>query len=198
MNFLPMNRMFGVKVNRNPIVSELELLQSKLPQQPIKISEPSAPQRMPAPEAFFPATVPVIQNKTCKAVRSGIRHSVYKLARVCGVIRGKHIYDAQKILSNIDKKAASILSSILNNTRKNGMSQGMIEDKMFIKEIIVGKGIMMKKLDIKGRGRMGIIKVPKCSIRLVIEEKNPKDFYKMLLKGDCPIGVAEVFKKIMV
>ena len=69
---------------------------------------------------------------------------------------------------------------------------------MFIKEVICGKGTLMKKLDIKGRSRMGIIRVPKCSIRLVIEEKNPKDFYKMLLKGDCPLGVAEVFKTMMV
>jgi hypothetical protein len=44
---------------------------------------------------------------------------------------------------------------------------------------------------------MGVIKVPKCSIRLTLEEKHPLEYYKMLLKGDCPPGMAEMFKEML-
>ena len=52
---------------------------------------------------------------------------------------------------------------------------------MFVKSVICGKGFLMKKIDIKGRNRMGMIMVPKCSIKLVLEEKPLKDYYKMLV-----------------
>ena len=65
---------------------------------------------------------------------------------------------------------------------------------MWVKSIVCGKGILQKKIDIKGRGRMGIIKVPKCSIKLVLEEKHPQDYYKMLLKGECPPGTGDLLK----
>jgi len=178
-----------IKINRNPIVNDLDLLKSKL-----NISE-EAP--IPVPECFYPNTVEKIENKTCKAQRTGIRHSVYKLVQVGHTIHGKHIYDAQTTLGHIDKKAADIFLKLLNSARKNGVDQGLQQDKMFVKEVICGKGLMMKQLDIKARGRMGIIRVPKSSVRIVLEEKHPKELYKLMLTGKCPIGLAEVFKTMM-
>jgi len=57
---------------------------------------------------------------------------------------------------------------------------------MFVKTVVCGKGYLGKQLDIKGRGRMGIRKIPKCSIKMVIEEKPLEDWYKLLLTGKCP------------
>ena len=68
---------------------------------------------------------------------------------------------------------------------------------MFVKEVVCGKGIKFKKIDIKGRGRMGKIKVPKCQVKLVLEERNPVDYYKMMLKGECSEGVADVFRNML-
>jgi len=55
----------------------------------------------------------------------------------------------------------------------------------------------MKKLDIKGRSRMGIIRVPKCSVKLVLEEKHPQEYYKMLMKGNTPPGTSELLKQML-
>ena len=115
------------------------------------------------------------------ARRFGLRHSVYKLARVALTVRQHHLYDAQARLDNIDKKASEILQKCINQARANGVAQGMSEDRMFIKTIICGKGLLYKKLDIKGRGKMGIIRVPKSSIQVVLEEKPLVDFYKLML-----------------
>ena len=75
------------------------------------------------------------------------------------------------------------MGNCLENARSSGMREGYAEERMFVKTIIVGKGISHKKIDIKGRGRHGMIKVPKSNLRLELEEKSAIDFYKMLLKG---------------
>jgi hypothetical protein len=57
---------------------------------------------------------------------------------------------------------------------------------------------MYKKMAIMGRSRMGIILVPKCSIKIVLEEKSVEDWYKLMLKGNTPPGVGHMFRTIMV
>jgi hypothetical protein len=60
---------------------------------------------------------------------------------------------------------------------------------MYIKTLICGKALWFKKIDIKGRSRQGIIRVPKSSMKIVLEEKHPIDYYKMILKGETPPGI---------
>jgi hypothetical protein len=74
----------------------------------------------------------------------------------------------------------------------------MCEDRMFVKSILCGKGIMFKKMNIMGRSRMGIIKVPKCSVKIVLEEKPLEDFYKLMLKGKSPPGIGHLFRTLLV
>lgn len=62
----------------------------------------------------------------------------------------------------------------------------MDEEKLYVKKIICGKKLGMKRLDIKGRSRMGIIRSHICSIKIELEEKNIQDFYKMVIKGEAP------------
>merc|ERR1712086_1122164 len=87
---------------------------------------------------------------------------------------------------------------MLNSARRNAKAQGMMEEKLFVKSIICGKGILFKKIDIKGRSKMGMIKKPKCSIKLILEEKPMEEFYKMIVSGNCPPGVADQLKTVMV
>jgi len=47
-----------------------------------------------SPECFFPNNVQKPEAKECKAKRTNIRHSVYKLAMVAKLIQGRHIYEA--------------------------------------------------------------------------------------------------------
>ena len=65
---------------------------------------------------------------------------------------------------------------------------------MFVKTITVGKAYSHKKIDIKGRGRHGVIHVPKSNLRITMEEKNIVDFYKMILKGETTPGMGRFFR----
>ena len=58
--------------------------------------------------------------------------------------------------------------------------------------------MLYKKLDIKGRGRMGIIRVPKSSIKIVLEEKPLDEFYKLMLQGKCPPGMSSLLRTMLV
>jgi|TARA_B110000305_G_C18806515_1_gene345053 ribosomal protein L22 len=55
------------------------------------------------------------------ARKLGIRHSVYKLAVVSKLVSKKHLYDAQTMLSNVEKKSAEVLTQVINSARKNGV-----------------------------------------------------------------------------
>ena len=77
------------------------------------------------------------------------------------------------------------------------MKKGRNPEQMFVRTITVGGSIMLKKPDIKGRGRTGVIRKPLCSMRMVLEEKNPAEFYKMMLKGETPPGLAALFRRMV-
>ena len=69
---------------------------------------------------------------------------------------------------------------------------------MFVKEIICGKGCLGKRLNIQGRGKYGIIRIPKCSVKIKLEEKTPEDWYKLILSGKSPEGAGYLLKTMMV
>lgn len=68
---------------------------------------------------------------------------------------------------------------------------------LWVKEVLVGGGYTHKKLDIKGRGKMGVIHVPKSNIKIYIEERPMNFFYKMCLLGRAPPALGESFKSML-
>lgn len=115
----------------------------------------------------------------------------------CMVVRKKHIYDALQLIQNVNKKGGPLVKSVLEAARANAVKKGMAEERLFVKECIVGRALGMRKMDIRARGKFGMIHLPKSSIRVVLEEKQPEDFYKMLVKGDCPPAVGHIFRKML-
>ena len=101
------------------------------------------------------------------------------------------------MIQHANKKGADLIYSVVEAARHNAVKKGLAEERLFVKECIIGKKLGQKKLDIKARGKMGIMYAPISSIRVVLEEKSPADFYKMMLKGECPPCMAFVFRKML-
>lgn len=101
------------------------------------------------------------------------------------------------MLANLPTKSSVVIQKLLASARLNGARVGMAEERMFVKEVVCGKAFLFKKIDIKGRGRMGIIKVPKCHVKLTLEEKPLEEFYKMVLKGDTPPAFGTMIKTML-
>jgi len=53
----------------------------------------------------------------------------------------------------------------------------------------------MKKIDIRARGKFGMIHLPKCSIKITLEERPLEEFYKDLVRGNATPHTAHVFRK---
>ena len=68
---------------------------------------------------------------------------------------------------------------------------------MYVHTVTVGRQLLFKKPDIKGRGRCGVIRTEQTKLRLILSQKSPADFYEMVLKGETPVGVASVFRRML-
>jgi len=122
---------------------------------------------------YFPDAYKAVENPTWTARKNEIPYSAWKLMTVANLITGKHIYDAMNIVAGVDKKGGPLVKSVLEAARKNGEKKGYSEDRMFVKTSIVNKALDHKKIDIKGRGKTGVIKVPKSALIITLEEKAP-------------------------
>ena len=149
------------------------------------------------PVCYFPHMYPKEENPTWTARKNDMKYSGWKLMAVAKVIQGKHLFDALSGISTSDKKGAELIRSVLMAARKNGERQGFNEERMFVQKAIVHKKFSHKKMDIKGRGRVGMIQVPKCDIVITLEEKQPADYYKMVMKGETPNGIASTIRKML-
>jgi ribosomal protein L22 len=57
---------------------------------------------------------------------------------------------------------------------------------MGVKEVVLGKKLGGKKMDIRARGKFGIIYAPISHITVILEERSPVDFYKQMISGNAP------------
>ena len=63
--------------------------------------------------------------------------------------------------------------------------------------MILGKKLGPKKIDIRARGKFGIRYAPRSHITVIMEEKSPADFYKMMVAGQCPPAIGFIFKRML-
>lgn len=172
-----------IKIVKNTVTDDAALLAQSLPK----------PQSHP--ECYFP-TKPV-PNPTWIAKKLNIHYSVYKLNCAATLVRKKHIYDALNLIGNVAKKGGRIVKSVLEAARVNGVRKGFAEERMFVKEIVLGKSLGPKKIDIKARGKYGLIHAPRSTITVVLEERSPADFFKMVVKGETPPTLGHTFRKML-
>ena len=110
-------------------------------------------------------------NPTWIARNLSINYSVYKMNACAMIVRKKHIYDALHLISGVAKKGGRVIKAALEAARVNGIKKGYAEERMFVKEIILGKKVGPKKLDIHARCKHGIINAPFSTLTIIMEEK---------------------------
>lgn len=125
----------------------------------------------------------------------GIPTSSYKLNDCAKVVRKKHITDALKLVEKIDKKGGPILKDLLIKLKQKCIDEGGNPDFLYVKEAFVGKAFRSKLIDIKARGKMGIIHRPKSSLTVILEEKPIEIMIRDMLTGYTPAGIGEIFRK---
>ncbi|PVU96257.1 hypothetical protein BB561_001290 [Smittium simulii] len=103
---------------------------------------------------------------------ANFKTSPKKLRFIANQIAGLKIQDAIDQMEFSPKGSAKKIMHNLAFARKNAIYQlKMHPDKMYVKEAWVGKGFYTKKIDIKGRGRFGIMHNPTAHMKFVLAEK---------------------------
>jgi large subunit ribosomal protein L22 len=110
-----------------------------------------------------------------KAIAKWIRISPYKLRRVANLVRGMGVDEALNVLHfnntgaslPIEKVVRSAVANLMNNENASRLSS----DDMYIKELKVDGGFMMKRFRAASMGRAMRIRKRTSHISVVVAEK---------------------------
>jgi len=94
-----------------------------------------------------------------------------KTRLVADQVRGKQIAEALTILKLMGTKRAQIVSKVLNSAVANAMNTGMMDvDNLYVKQILVDEGPMMKRFRPRAQGRAYQILKRTSHIAVVLDE----------------------------
>jgi len=115
-----------------------------------------------------------------KAFLKNYRQSPRKVRLVAGLIRGKSVNEALAQLDFLAKRASDPVKKLLLSAIANAKQIGREKENLFIKELRVDKGIVMKRMMPAAMGTGHRINKRTSHITLVLAEKdlNKKELRK--------------------
>ena len=112
----------------------------------------------------------ILDNEAISVGRN-IRVSPQKLNLVAQSIRGIEASKAIAYLSFSKKRISNDVKKVLQSAIANAENNhGLDVDKLFVKEAFVGKGLVMKRLRARARGRAARILKPFSKLTIVLKE----------------------------
>lgn len=106
-----------------------------------------------------------------KAFLKNYRQSPRKVRLVAGLIKGKKVEEAIPMLDFLAKRAGFPVKKLLNSAVANAAQLGVAKENLFVKEIRVDKGIVMKRMMPAAMGSGHRINKRTSHITLVLAEK---------------------------
>ena len=101
-----------------------------------------------------------------------VRMSPRKVKLVCDMIRGKDTKTAAALLSQTSKAACEPMAKLLKSAVANAENNhGMNTDKLYVKEVHVAPGPIMKRVMPRAQGRAFRILKRTSHVTLVLAEK---------------------------
>jgi large subunit ribosomal protein L22 len=106
-----------------------------------------------------------------KAYLKNYRQSPRKVRLVAGLMRGKNVDEALTELGFLAKGASGPLRKLLLSAVANAKQMGIEKENLLIKELLVDKGITMKRMMPRAMGRGHRINKRTSHITLALAEK---------------------------
>jgi large subunit ribosomal protein L22 len=107
-----------------------------------------------------------------KATDTLVKSSVQKLNIVANLIRKEHVNAAMLQLEfckrGVAKKLRNVLKSAMSNSQNN---HGLDIDHLYVKEVLIGKSLTLKRSMVRARGRMNRIYKKFSKVTIIVEEK---------------------------
>ncbi len=106
------------------------------------------------------------------AIARHIRVSPQKLNLVAQLIRGKDCGKALATLAFSQRRVAKDVKKLLESAIANAENNHQLDvDRLFVSEASVGKSIVMKRWQARGRGRSSSVMKPFSNMRLIVRER---------------------------
>jgi len=103
------------------------------------------------------------------AVLKGVHLSPQKARLVADMVRGKRVDQALNILTFCPKKGADIIKRVVESAIANAEhNEGADIDELKVTTIYVDKGMVMKRIRARAKGRAGRIIKPTCHITVTV------------------------------
>lgn len=103
------------------------------------------------------------------AVLKSVHLSPQKARLVADMVRGKKVDQALSILAFTPKKGAQIIKKVVESAIANAEhNNGADIDDLKVTSIYVDKGIVMKRIRARAKGRAGRITKPTCHIHVTV------------------------------
>ena len=103
------------------------------------------------------------------AVLKGVHLSPQKARLVADLVRGKKVDQALNILAFCPKKGAEIIKRVVESAIANAEhNEGADIDELKVTTIYVDKGMVMKRIRPRAKGRAGRIIKPTCHITVTV------------------------------
>jgi len=101
-----------------------------------------------------------------------VRLSPHKSRLVVNLVRGKGVQDAMNILKFSPNKAASVVLKLVGSAVANAEQKGVADvDQLFVKEITVDGGPVLRRFMPRAQGRATRIRKPTSHISVVVAER---------------------------
>jgi large subunit ribosomal protein L22 len=101
-----------------------------------------------------------------------MRVSTQKLNLIAGLIRGKKADDAIAELTFSKRRIAGDVRKVLQSAVANAENNHQLDvDRLFVKEVTVGKTLEFKRFRARARGRVGRIRKPVSNLTVVVSER---------------------------
>ena len=140
-----------------------------------------------------------------KAFLKNYRQSPRKVRLVAELIKGKRVAEALLILDTLPKRASDPIQTLLNSAIANAKQAGVAIENLFVENVTVNKGVVLKRSIPRARGSASRINkrtshvmltlieknVEKKAKKAVSEEKSEKKEAKKVVKKSKPVKTLE-------
>jgi large subunit ribosomal protein L22 len=98
--------------------------------------------------------------------------SPFKVRSVANLIRHKLYPEAISLLENMPHKGARLIRKTVKSAASNalGRNKRLVEDMLYLKEILIDEGPRLKRVWFRARGRADMLLKRMCHITVVIDE----------------------------
>ncbi len=113
-----------------------------------------------------------LADNQAQAVVTQLRVSPQKLNLVAAMIRGKKAEKAVTDLTFSRRRIAGDVKKVLESAIANAENNhGLDVDQLWVKEVFVGKSLVIKRWRARARGRAGQVKKPFSRLTVIVEER---------------------------